>query len=225
MMEKQKLCFMGANTDAANDRIISSHTVTALALATAFGLTVTQPALAEIKEYVVVSARINPVMYPENVENKFKECINDPVCVELIKQGASYLGVPTILVTAATGFVSGGKPDISEEGHYTITLPPDYTYCHSKVDVASVVPADGPRGSILSVTSTPVGVGVYTWTPKRGLGQGRSWVDANLTVYGVLKTKAEENLATSKCVTPGQNFLNCRGNGSGDRNGCSSVSN
>jgi hypothetical protein len=178
----------------------------------------------ENKDFLVVSAKINPVESPKSLPDLLRECAGNDGCVTVIKAGASYLGVPPNLISIGAAIVAGaGKPGNSEEGHFEVKIPDGYTYCRSQIHMISVVPADGPRGSIFSASSTPTGIGIYTWTPRRGVGQGRSWVDADVTVYGVRSAIAQQQISAGHCVAPGKNIINCRGNGSGDRPECKSV--
>jgi hypothetical protein len=193
-------------------------------IATAVGLTLLQGsgAFAETN-FVVISAKINPVKQPKAPADVFGDCARNAVCANLAKGAATYLGVPSAATTAAIAILSGDKPDDSEEGHFGVTLPKGYMYCRSKIHMISVVPADGKRASIFSASSTDTGLSIYTWTPKRGVGQGRSWVDADVTVYGVRNEKVKEEQTVNRCKMPGKNLINCRGNGGGDRPGCNSV--
>ncbi|UEM12364.1 hypothetical protein J4G43_049545 [Bradyrhizobium barranii subsp. barranii] len=63
----------------------------------------------------------------------------------------------------------------------------------------------------MSATTNERGVGIYTWTPKQGVGQGRSWVEADYTIYGVKSDLAEKYRTEGKCKPVGKNIINCRG--------------
>jgi hypothetical protein len=45
-----------------------------------------------------------------------------------------------------------------------------------------VVPASGNRASLFSITARSSSIAIYTWTPIKGFGQGRSWYDGYVSV-------------------------------------------
>lgn len=197
--------------------------LTTLACATLSMALSTSLAVSADTDYVVVSAKVNPVQHPKGPGDLLGECARNDACSAVVKAGAAYLGVPSMAVSAALALVAGDKPSGSEEGRFTISLPAGYVYCRSQIRMISVVPADGERASIFSASSVENGMSFYTWTPKRGVGQGRSWVDADVTVYGVKARLVQQAQADNKCTAWGKNIENCRGNGSGDRPECKSV--
>jgi hypothetical protein len=175
-------------------------------------------------DFVVATAKINPVMQPKPPPDALGECARDKVCSSLAKVAADYLGVPPVATSAAIAILTGGKPPTSEEGRYSMSLPDGYTYCHAQIRLNSVVPADGKRAPIFSAASVERGLTFYTWTPKRGMGEGRSWVDADVSLYGVRTAIAKDAQNSSKCTVPGKTIEDCRGNGGGDRPACKSAS-
>ena len=161
-------------------------------------------------DFVATSVKVDPVMQPKQPVEVFKECAKDPVCSAVLKGAASYLGVSPTLVSAVLAIIPQAKME-GEEGHFTIQLPQGYVYCRASIRTVSVVPATGDRASVMSATSNEHGIGIYTWTPKQGLGQGRSWVEADYTIYGVKSDLAEKYRTEGKCKAPGKNLINCRG--------------
>jgi hypothetical protein len=174
-------------------------------------------------DYVVVSAKINPVKNPKGPGELLGDCARNDACSTVVKAGAGYLGVPPTATSVALAVVAGNKPSDSEEGRFSISVPSGYVYCRSQIHMISVVPADGKRASIFGAASNEHGMSFYTWTPKRPPGQGRSWVDADITVYGVKASLVQQSQAAKKCVPWGKKIEDCRGNGSGDRPECKSV--
>lgn len=85
-----------------------------------------------------------------------------------------------------------------EEGHYSLEVPAGYVYCCSSIRTISVVPATGDRASVMGATSNGRDIAVYTWTPRQGIGQGRSWVEADYTLYGVKKSLADKYRSEGK---------------------------
>lgn len=161
-------------------------------------------------DLVVVSQKINPVMQPKNGGDIISDCINNVVCQAAAKAGAAYLGVPSNLVTIAMAAVPTANRK-GEEGFYSISLPSGYQYCRSSIRTISVVPATGDRASVMSANSNALGVGIYTWTPRRGFGEGRSWVEADYTVYGVRNDIADKYRISGVCRAYNQQLVNCRG--------------
>jgi hypothetical protein len=161
-------------------------------------------------DFSATSIKVDAVMQPKQPADAFKECANDSVCSSIIGGAATYLGVPPTLVSGALAIIPKAER-AGEEGHYTIEVPQGYVYCRASIRTVSVVPATGDRASVMSATSNDHGVAVYTWTPKQGLGQGRSWVEADYTIYGVKADLAGKYRAEGKCKPPGKNLINCRG--------------
>ena len=96
----------------------------------------------------------------------------------------------------------------------TIGLPQGYQYCKSQMRMVSIVPNDGPRGSTFLGRVDPTSVYVETWTPVQGIGAGRSWVEAEMTVLGVRSGIAEQSYRDGTCNRPGnRHIFYCRGSG------------
>lgn len=161
-------------------------------------------------DFVATSVKVDPVMQPKQPGDVFKECANNQACSAVLKGAASYLGVSPTLVSAVLAIVPQATRE-GEEGHFTIQLPQGYVYCRASIHTVSVVPATGDRASLMSATTNERGVGIYTWTPKQGVGQGRSWVEADYTIYGVKSDLAEKYRTEGKCKPVGKNIINCRG--------------
>ncbi len=166
------------------------------------------PALAS--DFVVTKALINQVMQPKNAIEVIQDCAKNAVCRSAVDAGATALGAPPGAVTAAVVAIPRAERK-GEEGFYTFALPKGYQYCRSAIETVSVVPATGDRASYMSASSQKSAVAVYTWTPKQGAGKGRSWVEANLTIYGVSDSAADANRAQGRCRPIGQKLIECRG--------------
>jgi hypothetical protein len=135
---------------------------------------------------------------------------NNATCRALVDTAAVYLGVPPGRVSAAMAIVPQARR-AGEEGWYTVKLPAGYKYCRSTIRMISVVPATGDRASVFSARANQDNIGMYTWTPKQGLGGGRSWVEAIVTLYGVRNDKADQYRAAGTCKPYGMLLLSCRG--------------
>ncbi|SDY99773.1 hypothetical protein SAMN04487939_11190 [Lysobacter sp. yr284] len=160
--------------------------------------------------FVVVRQTIDSVMAPKTPIDVFVECANNATCRGLADAGGSYLGMQPGEISAALARVPAPRR-AGEESWISIELPTGYQYCRSSIRTISVVPASGDRASVMGATSNPRGVGVYTWTPKGKFGDGRSWVEAEYTVYGVRDDLAERKRAQGACRPIGGELISCRG--------------
>lgn len=173
-------------------------------------------------DFVIVAVHLDQTMDPKSVGDSLSECLNNSTCKDVAVGLASGLGVNEKQLKTA---VAGIKSDFSgEEGHLTYNLPHGYRYCSSSVKVISVVPMDGRRASVLGVRAYDTFLGVYTWTPRRNPGEGRSWVEADFSIVGVKANKAADYFASGKCRRAQERLLlSCRGNDGGDLPPCKSV--
>lgn len=135
-------------------------------------------------DYSVTKLHIDQVMQPKNVLDVMKECKNNAVCSAVATAASSLTGVPLDTAVAVAATVA---PQRAGEGwHSTVTLPEPYVYCNVQMSMVSIVPHDGPRGSLwLGEVRGPREFYLEAWTPRRGLGNGRSWVEADVTIIGV----------------------------------------
>lgn len=174
-------------------------------------------------DFAVVKTKIDQTMQPISVTEALSECIHDPVCKGAIDAASTLVGVDSNAFTTALGLIN--HQNRGEESWTTIALPIDYEYCRMKISTISVVPATGDRASYMSVAAHPTSVGVYTWTPRQGLGKGRSWVEADFTVIGVGKWVADKYRAEGKCNSSKEHaVVSCRG-ASGTNHGQSACGN
>lgn len=74
-----------------------------------------------------------------------------------------------------------------EDTYYELGIPQGYVFCAARINVTSVVPETGDRASVIDAGNRINGrtFDVHTWTPVRQLGEGRSWVDADVTVISI----------------------------------------
>jgi hypothetical protein len=161
-------------------------------------------------EFVAVSHKVDPVMQPKQPTDAIAECAKDPICSTVAKTAASYIGVSPNLVTAAMALIPPPK-HVGEASYFSISLPGGYQYCKAHIQTISVVPATGDRASLMNVSTNVSGVAIYTWTPRQGLGQGRSWVEADFTVIGVRNDLADKYRAAGTCQPYGKLIVSCRG--------------
>jgi hypothetical protein len=167
-------------------------------------------AMCQSTDYVIVQSTINPVMQPKSIVDAAQECSNDSICRTLADAVASYFGATPGSISAALASVPRAESK-GEESWFTIQLPSGYQYCHSKIETISVVPASGDRASVMGASSMKDGIGIYTWTPRRGVGAGRSWVEAKYTLLGVRDDLADAARRDGTCKAFGAQLIDCRG--------------
>ncbi|MGO7969855.1 hypothetical protein ACC705_02475 [Rhizobium ruizarguesonis] len=160
-------------------------------------------------DYAVVSEKVNPVMQPKGVPDIVVDCLNNTACAALAEAAAAYVGVPPDTVSGGAALVSVDRA--GEEGRYVIRLPAGYQYCRSTIQTISVVPATGDRASVMGASSIKEGVSVYTWTPKRNLGEGETWIEADYTIIGVREDIADAQRVAGRCKPYGRTIISCRG--------------
>ena len=179
------------------------------------------PALAQASDDVVVSSHhIDVVRDAKNPGDVVKQCLDDPGCAVLANTIAAQIGIPGNAVRVISlGAAYTAKAE-GEETRYTIPAAPGRKVCSVKVRTTSVVPATGDRASLFSISARPEQVGIYTWTPVQGMGQGRSWYEGDVVITHVKNSLHAEYLKGGKCtVQPGAtSSYDCRG-ASGVNNG------
>jgi hypothetical protein len=100
-----------------------------------------------------------------------------------------------------------------EETHYVLPVETGYAYCGTRVRVTSIVPADGERASVINAAVNPREFQMTTWTPVRHLGEGRSWAEGDVQLYGIKPQYLQEFVDKGVCkrVTEQIGILSCRG--------------
>jgi hypothetical protein len=181
-------------------------------------IVVAAPAWSEQRDFVVVNAHVNPKMQPKGPTDVLRECRTESLCRTLASTAATSLGVPPGQVSAVFLLVPKAERK-GEEARFYLRLPQGYEYCKSSIKTLSVMPPTGKRASTMGATSTNDGVRIATWTPRQGLGKGRSLVDAKYTIYGVRNDLATQARAAGKCREPGKTLISCSGARGVNRNG------
>lgn len=125
-----------------------------------------------------------------------------------IAQGA---GISPFYVALAS--VKPTASAVGEETNYVLPLEPGYAYCGTRIRVTSIVPHDGDRASTINVAVNPTELQMSTWTPVRHFGEGRSWAEGDIQLYGIKPQYLEEFVASGVCkkVTSQIGILSCRG--------------
>ncbi len=124
---------------------------------------------------------------------------------------AAYMGVDPTYVALATEVIPTARQD-GEETYYDLPVAPGYVFCAARIGVRSIVPSEGGRASVINAVGGESSVGVYTWTPVRGLGEVRAWVEAYGQVTGIRPAFLAEFRDKGVCRAPGQRIFECRGN-------------
>jgi hypothetical protein len=169
---------------------------------------------AHAQDFVTVNAYIDNVQGPKNVLDIARDCNNNAGCVAFLKVVDSYFQIPASRVVTAAAIIA---PTSQGEGTYVrVNLPAGYAYCSSAMKMTSIVPNGGPRGSLFRGASEPNALYYETWTPKQGIGAGRSWVEAGVSVLGVRQGMAQAAYSDGTCFRPGRTIWYCRGGGCTD---------
>ena len=169
-------------------------------------------AMANDDDYKVSKMHLERTQQAKNLLNGITDIKNSPVAMVAINAAASYLEVSPAVVTIAlkaipTGSVAG------EEGHYFVPVEPGYKYCRSRSTVISINPPSGNRASVLNATAGDTGISIYTWTPRKGLGGGRSWVEAEFELTSVRNDLYDQSVKAGICKpAKGRALLRCKGN-------------
>lgn len=164
----------------------------------------------DTNDLVVIGTRINPDRAAKNFGTVLRECTGNQICNGVLDSALAEFGVPNGTVKTVVDFI----PNVTQGGEgtsYQMKLPAGYSFCHLKMDFYSAVPATGNRASFIDINMTAAVVTVNTWTPVRNLGQGRSWVDAFITVQGVRNEVADRWYSSGKCRVARNERLYCRG--------------
>lgn len=175
----------------------------------AFGLALCTPLLATLNGsaqqsdgIAITTHHINPVRDARTPWDEVQNCLRDTACAAAVNALAAQVGIPPNairLVNAGAAFTA--KQD-GEETRYSMPALPGRKICRVQIRTTSVVPATGDRASLFSLSATPAAVGIYTWTPRQGIGAGRSWYDGMIYVGHVKAELADEYTKAGKCTVP-----------------------
>jgi hypothetical protein len=172
------------------------------------------PAHSQSSDFIVSNVYIDNVRQPRNVLDIARDCVNNKGCALFLNAVDNYFQLPisrTVSVAAALA------PTHNGEGTYVhSTLPSGYAYCKATMKMTSIVPYGGPRGSLFMAMSKPDGLYYETWTPRLPPTEGRSWVEAGVSIVGVRQDLAASARANGTCYGPERVLWYCRGGGCTD---------
>lgn len=146
--------------------------------------------------------RYNPVMESRGAKDLVPECLNDTLCKEAVKAAAAYFGVDPQTIDALA-VINRLSPSVNGEvWHLNIAAPSGLNFCNVRAIATSVAPASGDRATHFIINGSRDEIRIYTWTPRRGHGGGRSWYDG--VIYYELVDRSDFNaLASSnRCAIP-----------------------
>ncbi len=164
-------------------------------------------------DFVVTKVYVDNVMQPKNLLDIAKDCDNNPQCKLVAKAAAEYFQLPIDKTISGMAYLAPARE--GEGWHSTVTLPAGYQYCTSSMRMVSIVPHDGPRGSLWRGATQLNGMYLESWTPKQTLFGGNSWVESEVTLVGVKENVAFEARSAGKCnsAAAGRSIWYCRGGG------------
>ena len=169
--------------------------------------------LAQTSDFIVISTKVDNVRNAKSIFTTAEECGKNSACLAILKLASNYFGIPIDKAVASAALLA-----VKQDGEGTyidIKLPSGYSYCKATINTVSIVPKDGPRGSTLLARADNNQLYIETWTPILPVGQGRSWVEADIAILGVRNDIAEREYGTfGDCEKPSSRvILYCRGGG------------
>src|SRR5262249_47774257 len=153
-------------------------------------------------DVVITTHQINPVRDARTPWDEAQNCLRDAACAAAVNGIAAQVGVPANairLVKAGAAFTAKQE---GEETRYSIPALDGRKICRVQVRTTSVAPATGDRASLFSISAAPGAVGIYTWTPRQGIGAGRSWYDGMVFIANVKAELADYYTKSGKCSVP-----------------------
>jgi hypothetical protein len=174
-----------------------------LGLAVGMSLMPTTNISAEQSDDVVVTTHhINPVRDARTPWNEIQNCLRDTACAAAVNGISAQVGIPANAVRLVSAGAAFTAKQEGEETRYSIPALSGRKICRVQVRTTSVVPATGDRASLVSISATQPSVTIYTWTPRRGIGAGRSWYDGMIFVAHVKAEFADDYAKAGKCSVP-----------------------
>jgi hypothetical protein len=162
---------------------------------------VSAAALAQDQDDVVVTTHhIDAVRGPRTPWDEVQNCLKDTACAAAVNVIAAQIGIPSNavrLVNAAAAYTAKAE---GEETRYAMPAVAGRKICAVKIRTTSVVPAEGDRASFFSINATPEQVGIYTWTPRQGIGAGRSWYEGDVFIVHVKESLRDTYVQAGKCT-------------------------
>jgi hypothetical protein len=172
-------------------------------------------------DVVVTTHHINPLRDARTPLDELKNCLRDTACAAAVNGIAAQVGIPAEAIGVVNAGAAFTAKQEGEETRYSIPALSGRKICRVQIRTTSVVPSTGDRASLFSLSATQPGVAIYTWTPRQGIGEGRSWYDGNVFVAHVKIELADEYAQSGKCTVPESGTpaaYQCRG-ASGVNNG------
>jgi hypothetical protein len=153
-------------------------------------------------DIVVTAHHIDAVRDARTPWDELQNCLRDPACAGAVDAIATQIGIPAGTVgVGGAGSAFTAKQD-GEETRYSIPALTGRKVCRVQIRTTSVVPATGDRASLFSLSALRSGVAIYTWTPRQGIGAGRSWWDGTVFVAHVKDGLADEYASSGRCTVP-----------------------
>lgn len=173
-----------------------------------------------------VSLALAQVTGPEiKVDNFHLDVVMEPQgAISLIetKEGVaiasaigSYFGIDPTVTAGAISLIREERHDGEETfitfkfGDPASTTDKTHKYCGLAVKDLSIV---RPGHSHLQLDVHDHSIGIYTVTPRQGIGGGRSWVEANIEVISARGDKWENLVKEGKCnIAMDRTLAACKG--------------
>lgn len=159
--------------------------------------------------FAVTQLHINAVRQPQGLESLF--IARDSRQVQ--SSVSRYMGIRNEFVA-----LSSVRPTAEVKGEdtfYDLPLPDGYVVCAARVYVTSIAPGSGKRASVFNVNIRKNAIGAYTWTQRPRPFDGRSWVEADIQLLGILEKFKDEFQEKKVCGNDFQrelSLVSCSGN-------------
>ena len=165
-------------------------------------------------KFALMVMHIDQTQTAKSVFDTINDCGKNLICAPIVTAAGEYFGVPVGEILALSAVISNLQFHGDEERSFDFKFPVGYIYCKSQMIMTSIVPHDGPRGSIFLAYAADNQISFSTWTPRQGFGGGRSWIEADMQVLAVQKEYAEQAYQSKQCFRAGERLLfKCRGGG------------
>lgn len=150
------------------------------------------PAMSQ--DFLEIPLEWNIVQEPKTFRDVLHKCVrDDPECSALVDVLGAEVGIPpgaikeTMELADAIGLGTNYKID-GEEHRGEVVAPDGYRICDARLNLTSIAPKYDRQSPTFTISHPPnVGVAtdkikIYSFVHRQGLGDGRSWVDAAVTV-------------------------------------------
>jgi len=164
-------------------------------------------------EFLLNVFRFNPVSHPRTVGDVYNECRRDRLCSTALDAAYAYFDIGSGAVHLIDRLASELFPTSSEETKLRIFAYDGYSVCKVSFHLESINPPSGQRSAHFSLQAERSFAQIYAWVPRRGLGGGRGWIDAEVSILMIRSNLYQRAIHDGLCDTMGSDRVHftCRG--------------